>query len=131
MIIFYGKWFLWIKVWEERAWRFKSFGTFDRMIKEEDTSIAMTKIVVAIVLHDLAYSLLMYFYFARFKPTSVQMTPATVLIPLLDFFVQVLPLVIQLLQRITEKIHEISDVKQLFSNKNSVTSQAVSSDSGE
>ena len=44
MLIFYGKWFLWIKVWEERAWRFKSFGTYDRMIKEEDTSIAMAKI---------------------------------------------------------------------------------------
>ena len=59
MLIFYGKWFLWVKVWEERArrwvigWyhrvgsifrRFISFKKYDRMIKEEDTSIAMAKI---------------------------------------------------------------------------------------
>ena len=96
--------------------------------------------VVVIILHDLAYSLLMYFYFARFKewiitiyahftpisrsesghngrsrssaglnspgsiilkkPTSLQITPATIFVPLLDFFLQVLPLIFQLFKRI-------------------------------
>ena len=101
MVIFYGKWFIWIKIWRERCLRFRNFGVYDRMIKEEDTSIAMAKIVLIIILHDLAYQLLMYFYFARFKPTSLQMTPATVLVPLLDFILQVLPLLFQLFKRIS------------------------------
>ena len=54
MLIFYGKWYIWIKIWEERARRFRNFGVYDRSIREEDTSIAMAKIVLIIILHDLA-----------------------------------------------------------------------------
>ena len=53
MLIFYGKWYIWIKIWEERARRFRNFGVYDRSIREEDTSIAMAKIVLVIILHDL------------------------------------------------------------------------------
>ena len=79
----------------------------------------------------------MYFYFARFKPTSLQMTPgrvfvifyfwnkilantliwATVLVPLLDFILQVLPLLLQLFKRISDKVEESREVNALFDEK--------------
>ena len=67
---------------------------------EEPNVIYQIKLIVIIIVHDLAHKFLTYFYFARYKPLFMGLTFWTVVDLIQDVFLALIPLILTAYSRL-------------------------------
>ena len=71
IVVYYFQWQIFILTWERHYAFYKNFNLLRNY---QPNIIFQMRLVATLVLHEVVYKIVMYFYFARLKPNNLPLT---------------------------------------------------------